>query len=156
MTAFEPGSLVSLLLAGGLLDGIITDDDAQADDQELLAVLQRMEAARVQACIVLLHDLPRGYTLGKYYVKPRRPSFYHYHSVAQKYWDDREYIKHYRINKATFVELVNGIRADVQRVDTNYKDAITAEQKLSICHARCFTWRQGSPCSRCLPLRASA
>ncbi len=133
----DPGVLVAVLLAGGVLGD--DEDDGYADDEELLVVLELMAMTRKQQVLLLLLPLlPRGYTLGEYYVKPRRPSFYH--SVAQKYWDDQEYVRHYRIGKRTFEELVDAIRADVQREDTNYRAAITAEQKLSCTLLYLATW----------------
>ena len=77
-------------------------------------------------------ELPRQYTFhNSYWMKPRQPSFFW--GTVHKYFDRRDWLLHYRMDKATFFEVLESIRHLIGLEDTNWRAAVTAEQRLSCC-----------------------
>ena len=72
-------------------------------------------------------ELPRQYTFhNSYWMKPRQPSFFW--GTVHKYFDRRDWLLHYRMDKATFFEVLESIRHLIGLEDTNWRAAVTAEQ----------------------------
>ena len=120
--------------AAGLIQHAVMDLMAEGDqlEEDLLLLSSFLDAEL--SCVMQQRqlELPRQYTFhNSYWMKPCQPSFFW--GTVHKYFDRRDWLLHYRMDKATFFELLGSIRHLIGLEDTNFRTAATAEQRLSCC-----------------------
>ncbi len=130
------GTLAAIaVFAQGALDteplqthGSKNEDDA--DDDEFILMLMASHTAQFLDLARQYGVLPRDYVhRSPYWVKPRQESFFY--STVKPFYERQDWLTHYRIDRDTFYEILAQIQPLIEREDTNYREAVTAEQRLS-------------------------
>jgi hypothetical protein len=107
----------------------VPDDADDADEEDLLLLTQRTQRAR-ELLISLDCSQPRQYSFrSRYWVKPRQPSFFHH--AVERYYEEVDWLTHYRIDKDTFYELLAAVTHHIEKQDTRYRLAVSPGQRLS-------------------------
>jgi hypothetical protein len=130
--AIRGGTLAAIAAAvQGATDVLQCEDseDSEDDDAELM-MLMSAQAGQLVDLAQQYGVVPREYTQrSAYWVKPRQPSFFF--TTVEPFYQRGDWLTHYRLDRATFYEILEQIKPLIERQDTNYREAVTAEQRLS-------------------------